>query len=113
MCKYPFLIRFNTTTAYHPQSNGMVQRAHWWLKDALKARLAGAPALGAARHECGKSEAEIVFVTTLTLPAQPAASQELPVDNILCSLCTAEPIPTRHLQKEALTKPPSQKLMLS
>ena len=30
------------TTAFHPQSNGMVERFHRRLKDALKARLAGA-----------------------------------------------------------------------
>jgi transposase InsO family protein len=29
------------TTAYHPQANGMVERAHRQLKDVLKARLAG------------------------------------------------------------------------
>jgi transposase InsO family protein len=29
------------TTAYHPQSNGMVQRPHRQLKDALPNRLAG------------------------------------------------------------------------
>jgi transposase InsO family protein len=32
----------NTLTAYHPQSNGMVERAHQRLKDTLKARLATA-----------------------------------------------------------------------
>ena len=30
-----------TTTAYHPQSNGMVERSHRQLKDALRACLAG------------------------------------------------------------------------
>jgi transposase InsO family protein len=34
-------IQHNMTTAYHPQANGMVERAHWQLKDALRARLAG------------------------------------------------------------------------
>ena len=32
----------NTTTAYHPQRNGMVERAHQGLEDALKARMAAA-----------------------------------------------------------------------
>jgi len=32
----------NTTTANHPQSNGMVERAHMRLKEALKARMAAA-----------------------------------------------------------------------
>ena len=30
------------TTAYHPQANGMVERSHCQLKDALRARLAAA-----------------------------------------------------------------------
>jgi transposase InsO family protein len=34
-------IQHNMTTAYHPQANGMVERAHRQLKDALRARLAG------------------------------------------------------------------------
>jgi transposase InsO family protein len=29
------------TTAFHPQANGMVERCHWQLKDALRAHLAG------------------------------------------------------------------------
>ena len=30
------------STAYHPQSNGMVERFHWQLKAALRARCSGA-----------------------------------------------------------------------
>jgi transposase InsO family protein len=33
-------VRHNTTTAFHPQSNGMVECFHWRLKEALKARTA-------------------------------------------------------------------------
>ena len=35
-------VKHSTTTAYHPQSNGLVERAHRQLKEALKSRLAGA-----------------------------------------------------------------------
>ena len=34
-------ISHHSTTAYHPQSNGMVERFHRQLKDALRARLQG------------------------------------------------------------------------
>ena len=35
-------IQHNQTTAYHPQSNAMVERFHCRLKDALRARCAAA-----------------------------------------------------------------------
>jgi transposase InsO family protein len=35
-------IQHITTLAYHPQANGMIERAHRQLKDALCSRLAGA-----------------------------------------------------------------------
>ena len=49
----------------------------------------------------------MVYGTSLTLPAQMAAGNELPVDEILQDLSTAAPIPTRHGQREAPTEPPA------
>jgi hypothetical protein len=108
----------NTTTAYHLQSNGMVERAHRRLKDALKACMAAANWLqhlpwvlldinNAPKEDSGKSAAQMVYGTSLTLPAQMAAGNELPVDEILRDLSTAAPIPTQHGQKEAPTEPPA------
>jgi hypothetical protein len=48
-----------------------------------------------------------VYGASLTLPAQLAAGEELPVDDILRDLATAAPIPTRHGQREAPTEPPA------
>jgi hypothetical protein len=73
-------VRHLLTAAYHPQSNGLVERLHRRLKDALKARLAGpnCPAhlpwamLGlraAPREDSGVSPAELTFGAALSLPA--------------------------------------------
>jgi len=108
----------NTTTAYHPQSNGMVERAHRRLKDALKARMAAADwpqhlpwvlldINNAPKEDTGKSAAQMVYGTSLTLLAQLASGEELPVDEILRDLSNAAPIPTRHGQREAPTEPPA------
>jgi Integrase zinc binding domain/Integrase core domain len=65
------------TTAFHPQCNGLVERAHRRLKDALKARLAGPDwplhlpwvLLGlraAPREDSGVSAAELVYGVPLS-----------------------------------------------
>jgi hypothetical protein len=74
-------IKHNMTTAYHPESNGMVERMHRRLKDALRARantdswLADLPwvLLGirsTPREDSGSSAAEAVFGSTLTVPGE-------------------------------------------
>ncbi len=65
-------IQHNQTTAYHPQSNGMVEHFHRRLKDVLRARCAAANwvnhlpwvllGLGAAaREDDGSTPAQAVF----------------------------------------------------
>ncbi len=74
-------IQHSPTTAYHPQSNGLVERFHRRLKDALRSRVAAADwrdhlpwvMLGirtSFREDSKFSLAEAVFGSQLILPGQ-------------------------------------------
>jgi transposase InsO family protein len=84
-------VQHTMTTAYHPQSNGLVERLHRRIKDALRARLATATwpqhlpwvLLGlrsCPREDSGLSSAELVYGSPLTLPGVVVAGQEQPAE---------------------------------
>jgi hypothetical protein len=96
------------TTAYHPQSNGMVERAHRQLKDARRARLAGAAwplhlpwvLLGlraAPKEDSVVSSAELLYGAPVALPAEFIAAEEPPVEFFVEKLWSVQPPPTRPL----------------
>jgi transposase InsO family protein len=77
------------TSAFHPQSNGMIERFHRQLKEALRARQCGVAwaehvpwaLLGlrsAPKEESGLSAAEAVYGFPLVLPSQVQASRDSP-----------------------------------
>jgi hypothetical protein len=81
-------------TAYHPESNGAVERLHRRLKDALRARAAAATwskelpfvLLGLRaqpREDTGLSPAEAVFGAPIVLPNEFIQYEEMPVDAII------------------------------
>jgi transposase InsO family protein len=74
-------IKHISTTAFHPQSNGMVERFHRSLKDALRARCSGLDwpshlpwvLLGlraAPKEDSGISSAQVVYGSPLVLPGE-------------------------------------------
>jgi len=90
-------ISHRPTTAYHPQSNGMVERFHRRLKDALRARCAAADwhthlpwvMLGiraAWRLDGSYSPAEAVYGAQPVLPGQYLAQAEPPAAPFLSDL---------------------------
>ncbi len=106
------------STAYHPQSNGLVERAHRQLKDALRARLAAEdwPAhlpwvlLGlraAPKEDSGVSSAELLYGTPLALPGQLLTAAEPPIADLLEKLRSTSPLPTRPLLTPPPTDPPA------
>ena len=74
-------IRHHLTTAYHPQSNGMVERTHRQLKDALRIRLTGDNWLSHIRYvllSLHISSAELVYGASILLPGQLQQGPEPP-----------------------------------
>ncbi len=87
-------ITHTTTTAYHPQSNGLVERAHRQLKEGLETRLASHewPAhlpwvlLGmrtSPKDDSAISSAELVYGAPLVLPGEFLDAAEPPTADFL------------------------------
>jgi hypothetical protein len=100
-----------------PQSNGLVERAHRQLKEALKSRLAGAAwpehfpwtLLGlraAPKDESNISSAELVYGVPLVLPGEFLDAVEAPAAEFLEHMRTIPTsIPTRPLPPPASADP--------
>jgi hypothetical protein len=114
-------IQHTQMTAYHLQSNGMVERFHWCLKDTLRARCAAANwtdhlpwvLLGlcsVAREDDNTTPALAVFGSPLILPGQFLDSPELPsekfIEQFSKTLSAAEHPSTRHNTAAAWRLPP-------
>jgi transposase InsO family protein len=103
-------ISHQQTTAYHPQSNGLVERFHRRLKDALRARAAAPdwPAqvpwvlLGirsTPREDSNSSPAEAVFGMPLVLPGQFLGQPEPPpafYDELRQAMAGFQPVKPAH-----------------
>lgn len=104
-------IQHSPTTAFHPQSNGMVERYHRRLKDSLRSRLASSDwyhhlpwvMLGlriAPREDSSVSSAELVYGSTLAVPGEFLDSrEELPPEVFLRrirSLLSQQSLPPLH-----------------
>ena len=109
-------VKHNRTTAYHPESNGLVERFHRRLKDALRTRAVGSSWLAhlpwtmlglrtAPRERSAISPAQYVFGTALSLPAQFISDQGFGevIHHRLSSRTAEKPVHNRR-QQPALEK---------
>ncbi|BES94567.1 multicellular organismal development [Nesidiocoris tenuis] len=112
-------IKLQRTTAYHPQSNGKVERLHRTLKAALRAngsmkwsRILPTILLGlraAVNPETGFSIAQMVYGTTIKLPGEffgQPAPRPRDVENFVTDLQEKmrqlKPVPVQHKQKQTV-----------
>jgi hypothetical protein len=112
-----------TTTSFQPQRNGMVERSHRQLKDALWAHLAGNKwplhlpwvLLGlraAPKEDTAVSLAELVFGSSLKLPGQLLNTAEPPAESFLEQHRVVQPPPlTQPLSYAQVASSPSASLM--
>ena len=114
-------IKHVTTTSYHPQSNGLVERFHRQLKDSLRARLASSEwpshlpwvLLGlrtAPKEDHNVSAAELLYGTPLALPGELVEQKEPPAAIFLDNLrnTSMASIPTRKISgPEPAINPPA------
>jgi hypothetical protein len=104
-------ISHRQTTAYHPESNGAVERLHRRLKDALRARAAAAATwseelpfvlLGLRaqpREDTGLSPAEAVFGAPIVLPNEFLQNEEMPVGDIITNFSKTLHVPAVSLPR--------------
>ncbi len=119
-------IQHSPTTAYHPQSNGLVERFHRRLKDALRSRAAAADWRDhlpwvllsiptAYREDSEFTPAEAVYGSQLVLPGQFNNTAESPSPSFLRELqttMTGRPPPSaRHNAAPAPSALPEELLL--
>ena len=115
-------VQHRQTTAYHPEANGMVERFHRRLKDALRARCAAPDwvahlpwvMLGlraAPREEDAISPAQAVFGTPIILPGQLLNPSEMQLTEFLSktakTLGAAKNTVARHNTASQRAAPPT------
>ena len=115
-----------TTSAYHPQSNSIVERFHRQLKDSLRARLAsvdwpshlpwvllGLPS--APKEDHNVSSAELLYGVSIALPGELVDTAEPPATAFLKNLRRPPPVglPTRTLSSAPPSPGPVQRLIVA
>ncbi len=108
-------INHRQTTAYHPQSNRMVERVHRQIKDALRSRECGPQwtahlpwvlmgLRAAPKEESAVSSAELVYGCPLVLPGQfQQEGEEIVAGEAIQPPTPPEPHPTRKLTYAEMT----------